>query len=462
MLIVCPSCATSYNVEPANLLPGRRHVRCLHCRTAWLAETPRRTNTGSDNALRNAVPVPSIPAADRTGQLNRTARCERTAGLDAFELIRQQAHAALNAIREGCREDHNRIVNCLGAVGAISPSCADKSLAGAAAIAPQPSLLDAGWDTATRTKLSQAFAEVLAEASNEMAPNCADELPDNEQPAIGQEAGSFALAFDSEQPADGGFIAAVDEVREGGWAASATDELDAAAVVALDGTAASELNDFAEVEVPPIAPVDLEVEERSVAPVDLIEDRLEIEIDADVSTDNCPDGPPEEIQPFAGRRRRGGARRWLPPRWPMSRLQTVILVLLVVDCIVVGWRAEVVRALPQTSSFYKLVGLLVNLQGLTFDGVATTTEQHEGMPVLVVEGNIINVTRKVADVPRLKFIVRKATGQEIYSWTAVPSRPLLPPGEAVSFRTQLASPSPDAHDVLLRFVDHSDIVATVD
>ena len=82
--------------------------------------------------------------------------------------------------------------------------------------------------------------------------------------------------------------------------------------------------------------------------------------------------------------------------------------------------------------------------------------------MLVVEGNIINVTRKMADVPRLKFIVRKATGQEIYSWTAVASRPLLPSGEAVSFRTQLASPSPDAHDVLLRFVDHRDIVATVD
>ncbi len=411
--------------------------------------------------MRNAVPVPSIPAADRPGQLNRTARCERTAGLDAFELIRQQAHAALNAIREGCREDHNRIVNWRSAQyrrpAPTNPSPALRRLRPGLA-SPTPARMPL-----REQKISQAFAEALAKASNEIAsPNCADKLPDNEQPAIGQETGSFAVAFANEQPADDGFIAAVDEVREGGWAAPATDKQAAASVVALDRTAASELNDVAEVEVPPIAPVDLEVEERSIAPVDLMEDRLEIEIDADVSTDDDPDSPPEAIQPFAGRRRRGGARRWLPPRWPMSRLQTVILVLLVVDCIVVGWRAEVVRALPQTSSFYKLVGLLVNLQGLTFDGVATTTEQHEGMPVLVVEGNIINVTRKVADVPRLKFIVRKATGQEIYSWTAVPSRPLLPPGEAVSFRTQLASPSPDAHDVLLRFVDHSDIVATVD
>ena len=36
---------------------------------------------------------------------------ERTASLDAFELIRQQAHETLNAIRARCREDHNRILN---------------------------------------------------------------------------------------------------------------------------------------------------------------------------------------------------------------------------------------------------------------------------------------------------------------------------------------------------------------
>jgi hypothetical protein len=77
----------------------------------------------------------------------------------------------------------------------------------------------------------------------------------------------------------------------------------------------------------------------------------------------------------------------------------------------------------------------------------------------VVEGKIVNSARTVADVPRLKFIVRTASRQEIYSWTAVPSRTLLPPGEAVSFRTELASPPPDTHDVLLRFVDPRDIVA---
>ena len=52
----------------------------------------------------------------------------------------------------------------------------------------------------------------------------------------------------------------------------------------------------------------------------------------------------------------------------------------------------------------------------------------------------------------LKFFVRNAARQEIYSWTAVPSRATLPPGEAVAFRSRLASPPPDAHDLIVRFV----------
>jgi hypothetical protein len=101
----------------------------------------------------------------------------------------------------------------------------------------------------------------------------------------------------------------------------------------------------------------------------------------------------------------------------------------------------------------------VNLRGLTFDNVVTATEQHEGVPILVIEGSIVNSARKVADVPRLKFVVRNAAHQEVYSWTAVPARNVLPPGESVAFRARLASPPPDARDLVLRFVNRRDIVA---
>jgi hypothetical protein len=115
--------------------------------------------------------------------------------------------------------------------------------------------------------------------------------------------------------------------------------------------------------------------------------------------------------------------------------------------------------MPQTASFFSWMGMSVNLRGLDFDDIAVATEQHDGVPILVVEGNIVNDARKIVDVPRLKFAVRNAAKQEIYSWTAVPSRTMLPPGEAVAFRTRLASPPPDGRDVLVRFINRRDVVA---
>ncbi len=41
MLIVCPSCATSYMIDPAAVPAGGRNVRCARCKTTWFVETPK-------------------------------------------------------------------------------------------------------------------------------------------------------------------------------------------------------------------------------------------------------------------------------------------------------------------------------------------------------------------------------------------------------------------------------------
>jgi predicted Zn finger-like uncharacterized protein len=170
--------------------------------------------------------------------------------------------------------------------------------------------------------------------------------------------------------------------------------------------------------------------------------------------------PAEDIESFAARRtRRAASRR--RAQWPLSRLQTAILMLVVVNSLLIGWRGDVVRLLPQTASFYASIGLPVNLRGLSFDGVDIVTEQHEGVPVLVVEGHIVNDARRTVEVPRLKFAVRNAAGQEVYSWTAVPPRTVLHSREAVAFRSRLASPPPETRDVLVRFLNRRDLVANM-
>lgn len=37
MLIICPNCGTSYELDPAALGPAGRNVRCVRCRETWLA-----------------------------------------------------------------------------------------------------------------------------------------------------------------------------------------------------------------------------------------------------------------------------------------------------------------------------------------------------------------------------------------------------------------------------------------
>jgi predicted Zn finger-like uncharacterized protein len=209
--------------------------------------------------------------------------------------------------------------------------------------------------------------------------------------------------------------------------------------------------------VAPIEGIDqaIAVRSPSIAPVDLDEGRPPIDIDSDRS---APPQPLEDIETYAVRRARENAKRNLL-RWPLSRLQTAILALLVVDAVVIGWRGKIVRILPQTASFYAELGLPVNLRNLGFDDVTTATEMHEGVPILVVQGNVVNDTRKTAEVPRLKFVVRNAARQEIYSWTSVPNKNALPPGEALAFHTRLASPPTEAHDVLVRFLNRRDILA---
>jgi predicted Zn finger-like uncharacterized protein len=205
------------------------------------------------------------------------------------------------------------------------------------------------------------------------------------------------------------------------------------------------LIEAAQVEAPPIVPADPEQNEPP------------IEVAAEDPAAQARE-PAEDIETIAARRSRRAAKK-SRARWPLSRLQSGVLALVLINIVLIGWRSDVVRAMPQTASFYALLGLPVNLRGLTFDGVVTSIEQHDGVPILVVEGNVFNAARKAEDLPRLKFIVRNAARQEIYSWTAVPARNVLQPGEVEPFRTRLASPPLDAHDLILRFINRRDILA---
>ena len=64
---------------------------------------------------------------------------------------------------------------------------------------------------------------------------------------------------------------------------------------------------------------------------------------------------------------------------------------------------------------------------------------------------ILSMVSQPTDVPRLRFGLRSASGAEVYSWTAPPPQPVLGAFETLPFRTRLASPPADGHDIQVRF-----------
>ena len=179
-------------------------------------------------------------------------------------------------------------------------------------------------------------------------------------------------------------------------------------------------------------------------------------IDAPTDTREIENGR-EDIESVARRRSRSAERRrrgrragWLPG---------IILALAAVCLAVLGWRKDIARHMPQLASFYASIGLAVNLRGLEFTELKAGSETHDGVPVLLVEGVIVNTVSVPVEVPRLRFALRNDAGSEVYAWTAMPTQSALEPGGRLPFRSRLASPPKDGHDVQVRFFTRHDVQA---
>jgi predicted Zn finger-like uncharacterized protein len=170
------------------------------------------------------------------------------------------------------------------------------------------------------------------------------------------------------------------------------------------------------------------------------------------------DNGPPDIESVAARRARAAARK-RRNRWRQIPLPVAIVALIVISGGLLSWRKEVVRYVPQLASFYSAIGMPVNLRGLAFTDLKIGNEIHDGVPVLVVEGLIVSMVSTPVEIPRIRFALRSATGAEVYSWTAQPSQPVLGAFETLPFRSRLASPPAEGHDIQVRFFTRRDAVA---
>ena len=129
-----------------------------------------------------------------------------------------------------------------------------------------------------------------------------------------------------------------------------------------------------------------------------IVDSPSISADWPADGDGLPPASVERRAPGDGGSRRGSATPAMAAQSarsgrrstgrPAARLSTACAAMGALVLALVIWRVDVVRLLPQTAAFYKMVGLEVNLRGLVFKDVKITNETVEGKPVLVIEGMI--------------------------------------------------------------------------
>ena len=180
-------------------------------------------------------------------------------------------------------------------------------------------------------------------------------------------------------------------------------------------------------------------------------------VDAGPSSSSSNASPPADVETSAARRSRRTRRRRFD-RVDLQLAPTLVAVQLILICAGLVWRAEIVRFMPQTASFFRGVGLGINMRGLVFADIRTTRDAHDGVTVVIIEGNIVNPTGAAVSVPRLRFALRNAALAELFSWTAPPDKGILGPGETLPFRSRLASPPADGRDILVRFLTRLDFV----
>jgi predicted Zn finger-like uncharacterized protein len=223
--------------------------------------------------------------------------------------------------------------------------------------------------------------------------------------------------------------------------------------------AAAMVSDDADAVVPPAVPVSAaSADTATLERAALVDVRAAPPLAPEIVPAHDRQAAPPNPSIAAGRRR---SRRVTGKDSERARLRlfAVTMVLAAIVLLAVGLRTNLVRALPQLGSLYASVGLAVNLRGLDFRQVRTLHESHEGTAVLVIEGEIANITAQPIELPRLRLAAIGPQGQELYSWTAVLPETAIAEQGSIRFRSRLASPPAEARAISVRFLRRGDLAA---
>ncbi|MEM9740899.1 MAG: zinc-ribbon domain-containing protein [Pseudomonadota bacterium] len=128
----------------------------------------------------------------------------------------------------------------------------------------------------------------------------------------------------------------------------------------------------------------------------------------------------------------------------------------------VVWRADVVRAWPESASAYEWVGLDVNRFGVDFENIERSRKLRGTLPILSVSADVRNVTDETQIAPRVRIGLLDEFDREIAHMFAQVDPTTLAPGQVGRFSAVLENPPADSYSLDLRFVPVSEAPARAD
>lgn len=140
-------------------------------------------------------------------------------------------------------------------------------------------------------------------------------------------------------------------------------------------------------------------------------------------------------------------------RTPIVLWVILILFLIGVASVAVWQRDTVIARVPVAESVYDLVGLRPPPPGagLALENVRQKIETLDGVKTLRTEGEIVNISEKPRDVPRMLGVLLDGAGGEVKRWEFDPPMPKLLHGERAAFTTELVNPPATASEVRVTF-----------
>ena len=115
------------------------------------------------------------------------------------------------------------------------------------------------------------------------------------------------------------------------------------------------------------------------------------------------------------------------------------------------FKIPIVETFPAAARLYSELGIEVNTRGLAFHNLTYKQEFENGIPVMAIKGNIVNITEQPLVIPRVRFGLLDDAAQEIYHWNIKLTQKPLAPNETLQFSSRLASPPVAARNLQVRF-----------